>query len=102
MQKSFDALKPKPITTPAFAYKKYQKSFLVCIEASNKATGAVLSQLDDKGRERPIHYASRVLPDTELTYSALERGALGVIFTLKKFRQYLISYKFNCMQIMKH
>ena len=94
MQKSFDALKVKLITAPVFAYPGYQTAFLVCT-ASNKAIGAVISQLDDNGREHPIHYASRVLSDTESKYSAFEREALGVIFALKKFRHYFISNKFK-------
>ena len=77
------------------AYQDYQKSFLVCTDASNNDIGAVLYQLDDNGRENPIHYASRVLSDTESKYSAFEREALGVIFALLKFRHYLISNKFK-------
>ena len=95
MQKCFDALKPKLITAPVSAYPYYQKAFLVCTNASKKAIGAVLCKLDDNGREHPIHYASRVLPDTESKYSAFERGALGLISALKKFRQYLIFNKFK-------
>ena len=43
MQKFFDCLKQKLITAPVLAYPDYQKSFLVCTNASNKAIGAVLS-----------------------------------------------------------
>ena len=64
-QNSFDALKLKLITAPVLAYTAYQKSSLVCIDAPNKAIGAVASQLDDNGREDPINCASRVLSDTE-------------------------------------
>ena len=77
------------------AYPEYQKAFLVCSDTSNKAIIAVLSQLDDNVREYPIHYASRVLSDTEFKYSAFGREALGVIFALKKFWNCLISYKFK-------
>ena len=69
MQESFDALKLTLITAPALAYPDYQKALLAWNDASNKAIGAVLSQLDDNGREHPIHYASRVLFDTESKYS---------------------------------
>ena len=55
MQKSFDALKGKLTTAPAFVYSDYQKAFLACTDASNTAIGAVLSQLDATGWEHPIH-----------------------------------------------
>ena len=47
MQKSFDASKQKLITAPVLAYPDYQKAFSACTDASNKAVGAVLSQMDD-------------------------------------------------------
>ena len=86
MQKSFDALKLKLITVPVSAYSDYQKSFLVCSDASNKAAVAVLSQLDDKKTEYPILHASRILSDTDSNYSAFEGEALGVIFAWKKLQ----------------
>ena len=46
MQKSFDALKQKLITAPVLAYPDYLRKFLDCTDASNKAIGAVLSQLE--------------------------------------------------------
>ena len=73
MEKSFETLKLKLIAAPLSAYSDYQKYFLFCTNASNKATGAVLSQLDDNRREDPVHYASRVPPDTESNYPAFER-----------------------------
>ena len=61
----------------------------------NEATVTVLSQLGDNGREHPIHYASRILADTESKYSVFEREVLGVIFALRNFRHFLISNKFK-------
>ena len=63
--------------------------------ASSKAIGAVLSQKDDNGREEPMQYVSRCLNDAEQNYSTLEGESLAVIFSLKKFRPYLLSDKFT-------
>ena len=95
MQDAFECLKTKLTTAPVLAYPDYKKPFVVCTDASSKAVGAVLSQLDDNGREHPVHYASRVLSGTEVKYSAFEREALAVIFALKKFRHYLLSMRFK-------
>ena len=82
-QESIDACKLKLIIATVLAYPNYQKGFLVCTDASNKAIGALLPKLHDNGREHPIHYGSRVLPDTDYKCSAFEREALGLIFALK-------------------
>ena len=76
-------------------YPNYGKPFIESTDASSKAVGAVLSQLDDNGREHPIHYASRNLNEAEKNYSAFEREALGIVFALKKFRHYLLSNQFK-------
>ena len=65
--KYFDALKLKVVTAPVIAYSDYEKAFLIRPDASNKAIGSVISQLDDDGRELPIHYASRGQDQVRIT-----------------------------------
>ncbi len=95
MQAAFEELKVNLTSDSALAYPDYEKPFVVCTDASSKAVGAVLSQVDEDGRDYPIHYASRALSSAESNYSAFERKALDVAFALKKFRHYLISTKFK-------
>lgn len=95
MQEAFEELKNSLSSPPVLVYPSYDKPFIVSTDASNKAVGAVLSQLDDNGREHPIHYANRNLNEAEKNYSAFEREALGIVFALKKFRHYLLSQKFK-------
>ena len=83
MQTAFEELKVKLTSAPVLAYPDYEKPFVVCTDASSKAAGSVLSQADEKGRDHPIHYASRALSSAETNYSAFEREALGVVFALK-------------------
>ena len=92
IQDAFEELKVKLTSAPVLAYLDYGKQFVTCTDASSKATGTVLSQLDENGRDHPIHYVSRALSTAESNYSAFEREAPGVIFPLKKFRDYFKLY----------
>ncbi len=55
--------------------------------------GSTLSQLDKNGHDHPIHFASRQLTLVEKNYIVTEQEGLVVIFSLKKFRHYLMGYK---------
>ncbi len=55
--------------------------------------GSTLSQLDENGHDYPIHFANRQLTSTEKNYTVTEQEGLIVIFSLKKFRHYLLGYK---------
>ena len=54
--------------------------------------GAVLSH--DPQKKEIVHCASRTLAPAERNYSNVEREALGVIFGIKRFHQYLAGRKF--------
>ena len=49
--KSFDTLKQALTTVPVLVYPDFSRPFLVATDASNAAFGAVLSYLDENGRE---------------------------------------------------
>jgi len=55
--------------------------------------GSTLSQLDKNGHDHPIHFASRQLISGEKNYIVSKQEGLAIIFSLKKFRHYLLGYK---------
>jgi transposase InsO family protein len=90
---AFNALKRKLVTAPILIPPNWDKDFHIYVDASNVALGSVLSQKDEKGRDHPIYYASRQLVQAEKNYSVTEREALGMIFSVQKFRHYLLGNK---------
>ncbi|XP_036348039.1 uncharacterized protein K02A2.6-like [Rhagoletis pomonella] len=65
------------------------------VDASPIGLGAVLSQIDPSGNERPIEYASRKLSNTERRYSQLDKEAAAILFGVKKFHHYLYGRSFD-------
>ena len=71
-----------------------QRLTLMC-DASPYGVGAVLSQIDEQGVEKPVAYASRTLSQPERNYSQLEKEALALIFGTKRFHNYLYGCSFT-------
>ena len=63
--------------------------YVLDTDASDTALGAVLQQ-EQGGKLHVIGYASRTLSPSEARYCITRRELLGVVFGLKKFRQYLL------------
>ena len=55
----------------------------------------VLGQRKDK-KPHVIYYASRTLNDAQLNYSTIEKELLAIVFTLDKFRSYLVGSTIVC------
>nr|GEU71957.1 reverse transcriptase domain-containing protein [Tanacetum cinerariifolium] len=54
--------------------------------------GVVLGQRHEK-HFKPIHYASKMMTDTESNYTTTEKEMLAVVYAFEKFRSYLIMNK---------
>jgi len=92
-RRAFEQLKSPLQVAPILRTLDWNKPFLEYCDASGKAVGNTLSQLDENGHDHPIHFVSRQLTSAEKNYTMTEQEGLVVIFSLKKFRHYLLGYK---------
>ncbi len=81
------------------------KELLVASDASPIGVGGVLSHKMEDGSEQPIAFVSRSLSPAERKYSQLEKEGLAIIFSVKKFHQFLHGRTFQIYsdhQPLKH
>ena len=71
------------------------KPFILQTDASGRGIGAVLSQEDNQGVERPVAFYSRKLLQREQNYSTVEKEYLGLVCALKHFDVHLVSRRFS-------
>jgi len=65
------------------------------MDASERALGAVLSQLNKGGDEHPVCYASRKLLAREQSYATSEKECLGIVSAVTKmFKPYVYGKRF--------
>ena len=93
-QKGFDELKRQLTTYPVLQPPDWDQPWHVYCDASAVAVGSALCQpAKDGGRDHPIAFASKQLTDAERNYTTTEREALAMVFSVKKFRHYLLMNK---------
>ncbi|GBM92402.1 Retrovirus-related Pol polyprotein from transposon 17.6 [Araneus ventricosus] len=79
---------PCLVSPPILSQADFSKPFVLRMDASNYALGAVVLQ-GPAMEEHPIEYASRLLNAAESNYSTTGREALAVVWVLDKFRGYI-------------
>ncbi|XP_043201820.1 uncharacterized protein K02A2.6-like [Amphibalanus amphitrite] len=62
---------------------------IVTTDASDRGAGAVLTQIQADGQERPVAYWSRSFTDAEAKYSVSEKEALSAVNAIEHWRIYL-------------
>lgn len=91
-QSSFDTLKQKLTESPILAYPLPDIGFILDTDASDKAVGSVLSQIQD-GAEKVIAYMSKTMNKHEQQYCVTRKELLAVVVALKTFHSYLYGQK---------
>lgn len=91
---AFRAAKWGLIESEVLAHYDLKVPVKIACDASPVYRGAVLSHVYSHGSERPIAFASRLLTKAEKGYLQLAKEALGLIFGVKNFHQYVFGRRF--------
>ena len=95
---AFQELKKKMCARPCLAPVDFNKRMRLWVDSSSTVgIGAILTQVDDDGIERPRCYASRTLKESEKKLSAFMVERLGILWACKHFRPYLAGKEFDLL-----
>ena len=94
-EQAFRALKNVLCSDAVLKSPDFDQPFVLQTDASDRGIGAVLSQYDDKGQERPIAFYSRKLLPREERYSVVEKECLAIKLATHAFRVYLLGRPFT-------
>jgi len=92
---SLDVLKEKMVTAPILVFPDWRKEFHVHVDASCTALGSVLTKVNEGEIDHAIAFTSRNLSKAEKNYSTTEREGLAMVYTLQKFKYYLLGGHFK-------
>ena len=87
-EQAFNTLKKVLCSPPVLSTPDFDHEFCVATDASNLGVGAVLYQ-NINNSVKYICFASSSLSPSQKNYPATKKELLGVVFALKKFRQWL-------------
>jgi len=88
-QKAFDELRRIFTTKPVLIAPNLDKEFRIEADASNYATGGVLSMKGPDKLWRPVAFISKSLSDTERNYEIHDKEMLAVVRCLEAWRHFL-------------
>lgn len=80
------------MTAPILITLDWNLPFGIMYDASDRALGGVLGQRKE-GKPHVIYYVSKFLENTQANYTTPEKEMLVVVYSLEKFRSYLIGSK---------
>jgi len=63
------------------------KSFTICVDASDYAVAAAVTQPDENNQPRPVAFASVKLSPTQSKWSAMEKEAYAAIWAIQMFQR---------------
>uniref|UniRef100_A0A3B5B1E3 SCAN box domain-containing protein n=1 Tax=Stegastes partitus TaxID=144197 RepID=A0A3B5B1E3_9TELE len=88
-QQAFENVKCLLCSSSVLAAPRFDRAFMLQVDASQVGAGAVLLQEDVEGLVRPVCFFSRKFNSSHRHYSGIEREALALIWALQHFQVYV-------------
>src|SRR5258707_8030197 len=88
-QEVFNALKKAITSAPVLPFPSQSSGFCLECDASNFATGAVLSQAQADGMHQPVTFMLKGFSDAECNYQIHDKEMLAIMHTLDEWHHYL-------------
>ena len=88
-ESAFKWLKNELISPNFLAHYAPNEEILLACDASDYGLSAILSHRYKDGSERPIAYASKKIPKTELKRAIIDKEAMAIVFGFKRFYQFI-------------
>ena len=88
-QQAFEKLKKALCEAPVLRHPDMTREFSLTTDASGWGLGATLSQVFQDDEEHPVSCASRTLKEEETRYPPIDREALGVVWAVTYYEEYL-------------
>lgn len=109
-QTAFERIIEEICNDVVLAFPDHKQPFHLTCDASNLGMGAVLSQKDGEGNDRPISFISALFKPCETRYSVTEKECLAIVWATRCFRYHLLNstHKFTiytghrCLQWLKN
>jgi RNase H-like domain found in reverse transcriptase/Integrase zinc binding domain len=97
-----DALIKAVTSNPVLLRPDFKKPFVLEVDASQYATGAILYQQDEDEHWRPVGYYSKSFNEAERGYDIHDHELLAIVQGLEHWRHLLLSLPFKVMVISDH
>ena len=95
-QRAMENLQSALSEQSTLSYFDPEKETILFVDGSPIGLGAVLAQKDRKtGAVNPLHFASHPLTETESRYPQIDREALAIYWSIKRFHLYLYGSDFK-------
>ena len=101
-QQAFDALKAEFRKAPMLVYPDPEKRFFVEADASDFATGGVLSQIGPDGLKHPVAFYSKSLAPAERNYDIFDKELLAIMRILGEWRHHLEGSRHKVVVLTDH